>query len=184
MQVRFWGTRGSIASSGKDKLKYGGNTSCVEVRSQSGTLIVIDCGTGAYPLGQQLAKEFHGRINGHMLISHTHWDHIQGFPFFAPYFIPGNEWHIYGPSGFGPTLNKALSDQMQYTYFPVSMEYMAATLNFHDLVEGSFRIGDITVRARYLNHPALTLGYRLEADGGGSQVPAVFQPVSEITVAG
>ncbi len=165
MQVKFWGTRGSIAASGKSTLKYGGNTSCVEVRSQSGTLVVIDCGTGAYPLGQQLISEFNGKISGHMLISHTHWDHIQGFPFFTPYFIPGNEWHIYGPSGFGPSLNEALSDQMQYTYFPISMEYMAATLNFHDLVEGSFKIGDITVRARYLNHPALTLGYRLEADG-------------------
>ncbi|WP_306250849.1 GAF domain-containing protein [Parvularcula sp. IMCC14364] len=184
MQVRFWGTRGSIATSGKDKLKYGGNTSCVEVRSQSGTLIVIDCGTGVHPLGQQLVKEFNGQVSGHMLISHTHWDHIQGFPFFTPYFVPGNEWHIYGPSGFGPTMNQALSDQMQYTYFPVSMEYMAAKLHFHDLVEGSFRIGDITVRARYLNHPQLTLGYRLEADGASVVYSCDHEPHSHACAMG
>lgn len=165
MQVKFWGTRGSISASTPETVKYGGNTSCVEVRSKSGTLIVIDCGTGSYRIGRKLMGEFNGQVNGHMLITHTHWDHIQGFPFFAPYFVPSNEWHIYGPSGFGPTLNQALSGQMQYTYFPISMNYLGAQLKFHDLTEGTFRIGDITVKAKYLNHPALTLGYRLEADG-------------------
>ena len=165
MQVKFWGTRGSISAATAETVQYGGNTSCVEVRSKSGTLIVIDAGTGSYQLGRKLMAEFNGQINGHMLITHTHWDHIQGFPFFAPYFVPTNEWHVYGPSGFGPTLNEALSGQMQYTYFPISMEYLGANLTFHDLAEGSFKIGDITVRAKYLNHPALTLGYRLEADG-------------------
>ena len=101
MLVRFWGTRGSIAKPGSTTVRYGGNTSCVEVRSSSGTLVVLDCGTGALGLGQALIKDGALPVNGHMLIGHTHWDHIQGFPFFAPIFVAGNEWHIYGPRGIG-----------------------------------------------------------------------------------
>jgi phosphoribosyl 1,2-cyclic phosphodiesterase/FixJ family two-component response regulator len=100
-----------------------------------------------------------------MLISHTHWDHIQGIPFFAPLFVSGNEWEIYGPQGLGQSLREALAGQMQYTYFPVTLDQLGATIRYHDLVEGSFEIDDIKVSTYYLNHPALTLGYRLEADG-------------------
>src|SRR5205814_2829313 len=102
---------------------------------------------------------------GHLLIGHTHWDHIQGFPFFAPVFIPGNEWHIYGPRGVGSSLREALAGQMQSSYFPVKLNELGATLHYHDLVEGTLEIGDIHVTTQYLNHPALTLGYRLQADG-------------------
>ncbi len=184
MQVKFWGTRGSISASGPETMNYGGNTSCVEVRSRSGTLIVIDCGTGAYRLGRKLMTEFNGQVSGHMLITHTHWDHIQGFPFFAPYFVPTNEWHIYGPSGFGPSLNQALSGQMQYTYFPISMKYLGAQMQFHDLTEGTFKIGDIKIRAQYLNHPALTLGYRLEADGVSLVYSCDHEPYSHACALG
>src|SRR5205809_8111900 len=99
MRVRFWGTRGSIAKPGPTTLRYGGNTSCVQVESDSGTLVAVDCGTGAHGLGQQLLSE--GKNHGHLLISHSHWDHIQGFPFFAPVFIPGNEWDIYAHGAAG-----------------------------------------------------------------------------------
>ena len=165
MLVRFWGTRGSLAKPGPGTVRYGGNTSCVEVRSAAGTLVVIDCGTGAHDLGQALMAEPDQPVRGHLLISHTHWDHIQGIPFFAPLFEPDNEWDIYAPHSLSQSIRDTLAGQMQYTYFPVTLEALGAKIRYHDLVEGVFQVGDITVRSRYLNHPALTLGYRLEADG-------------------
>ena len=110
--------------------------------------------------------------HGHILISHTHWDHIQGLPFFAPLFVPGNEWHIYAPGGLGHHLEAALAGQMEYTYFPITLDQLAAGVRYHDLVEGTFDVGSVRVTARYLNHPALALGYRLEA-GGATLVYAV-----------
>jgi len=92
MKVRFWGTRGSLAKPGPRTVRYGGNTSCVSVETDSGTLLVIDCGTGVHELGQHLLGTRKGPIHGHVLISHTHWDHIQGIPFFTPLFIPGHRW--------------------------------------------------------------------------------------------
>src|SRR5579859_7237166 len=97
MRVRFWGTRGSLAVPGPSTLRYGGNTSCVEVRSDDGTLIVLDCGTGAHALGQSILASGTTNLQGHLLITHYHWDHIQAFPFFAPLYVPGNEWNVYGP---------------------------------------------------------------------------------------
>lgn len=165
MHIRFWGTRGSFAKPGPTTVRYGGNTSCVEVRMADGTLIVFDCGTGAHGLGQALLASGSRPIDGHLLITHTHWDHIQGFPFFAPLFIPGNTWHIYAPGGLGNRLEDTLAGQMEYTYFPVTLGQLGAQIHFHDLVEGTFGLGDGRVTARYLNHPALTMGYRLEAGG-------------------
>jgi len=100
MDIRFWGTRGSLAKPGRITLRHGGNTSCVEVRGDDGTLIVLDCGTGAHGLGQALLSAGL-RCDGHLMITHTHWDHIQGFPFFAPLFVPGNTWDIYAPGALG-----------------------------------------------------------------------------------
>jgi phosphoribosyl 1,2-cyclic phosphodiesterase/CheY-like chemotaxis protein len=165
MLVRFWGTRGSIAKPGPDTFRFGGNTSCVEVRTDAGTLLVIDCGTGAHGLGQALMQERPDGMEGSLLISHTHWDHIQGFPFFAPFFSPGHTWDVFGPSGLSGSLRSVLSGQMQHAYFPVTLEQFAATIRYHDLHEGTFRIGDVTITTHLLNHPALTLAYRLQADG-------------------
>jgi phosphoribosyl 1,2-cyclic phosphodiesterase len=165
MQVRFWGTRGSIAKPGPSTLRYGGNTSCVELRSESGTLVVFDCGTGAHALGESLVREFGGPTRGHLLISHTHWDHIQGIPFFAPFFQAGSEWDIYGPKGLRERFRDTLAGQMEHTYFPITTDEFAATIRYHDLVEGALNLDDVRVIARYLNHPALTLGYRVQADG-------------------
>jgi phosphoribosyl 1,2-cyclic phosphodiesterase/CheY-like chemotaxis protein len=165
MRVRFWGTRGSIAKPGSSTVRYGGNTSCVEVRSQAGTLLILDCGTGAHGLGHALVEARTAPYRGHILITHTHWDHIQGFPFFAPLFTQGDEWDVYAPRGLRESLRDTLAGQMQYMYFPVGLEQFAASVRYHDLVEGIFTIGDVRVTTRYLNHPVLTLGYRLEADG-------------------
>jgi len=162
MLIRFWGTRGSLAKPGPTTLRYGGNTSCVEARTADGTLIVLDCGTGAHGLGQSLVSGA-APPRGHLLITHTHWDHIQGFPFFAPLFGAGNEWDIYAPGGLGQELERTLAGQMEHTYFPVTLKQLGAAIRYHNLVEGSFALGGVRVIAKYLNHPALDLGYRLEA---------------------
>jgi CheY-like chemotaxis protein/phosphoribosyl 1,2-cyclic phosphodiesterase len=164
MRIRFWGTRGSIPKPGPSTVRYGGNTSCVEVRAE-GTLIVLDCGTGAHELGQQIVTANPGPMRGHLLITHTHWDHIQGFPFFAPLFVPGSEWDVYAPRQMGRTLAEILGGQMHRTYFPVPLGELAATIRYHELTEGVFDLDAVRVTTRYLNHPAPALGYRLEANG-------------------
>ena len=177
MRVQFYGTRGSLATPGEATVRYGGNTSCVAVRSDSGTLILLDIGTGAAVLGRELMAGG-GRLSGHILIGHTHWDHIQGLPFFAPLFVPGNEWHIYAPRGLRQTVHDTLAGQMQHTYFPVDLDQLGATIHYHDLIEGDLQIEDIAVRAQYLNHPALTLGYRLEVDGASMVYATDHEPHS------
>jgi len=164
VKLAFWGTRGSLAKPGPSTLRYGGNTSCVEVVTARGTQLVLDCGTGAHGLGQEMMRA--GRAErGHLLISHTHWDHIQGLPFFVPLFVPGHRWDVYGPRGLGGSLEAALAGQMEYTYFPVTLGALRADVRYHDLVEGTFEIEDVRVQTRYLNHPALALGFRIEVDG-------------------
>jgi CheY-like chemotaxis protein/phosphoribosyl 1,2-cyclic phosphodiesterase len=165
MQIQFWGTRGSLAKPGATTLRYGGNTACVAARAADGTLLMLDCGTGAHGLGLALLAAAERPIRGHILITHTHWDHIQGLPFFLPLFEQGNEWDIYAPKGLGQSIKQTLAGQMQYRYFPVALEQLRATIRYHDLVEGAFDAGAVKVTAQYMNHPALCLGYRLEVDG-------------------
>jgi CheY-like chemotaxis protein/phosphoribosyl 1,2-cyclic phosphodiesterase len=133
------------------------------VQAADGTRIILDCGTGAHALGRTLATA--DPQHGYMLIGHTHWDHIQGFPFFAPLFVPGNVWDIFAPGGRGRQLEASLAGQMAYDYFPVTLEALNADVRLHDLKEGMFELGSIRITTQYLNHPALTLGYRLEANG-------------------
>ena len=164
-RVQFWGTRGSLAKPGRNTVRYGGNTSCVQLTSPGGSLVVIDCGTGAHDLGQALLAQAEGPLRGSILISHTHWDHIQGFPFFAPLFVPGGQWDIYGPAGLGQSLRETLAGQMQYSYFPLALDEMGAGIRFHDLVEGALELDDMRITTRYLNHPVLTLAYRFDMAG-------------------
>ncbi len=165
MRLRFWGTRGSIPQAGYSTLRHGGNTSCVHLRSAAGTEIVLDCGTGAHGLSRAMVRDGSAPRRGHLLITHTHWDHIQGFPFFAPLFDGSGSWEVYGPRGIGQSLKESLVGQLRYTYFPVALEGPAANNRYHELIEGQFTIDDVRVTTRFLNHPALTLGYRLEVDG-------------------
>jgi CheY-like chemotaxis protein/phosphoribosyl 1,2-cyclic phosphodiesterase len=179
MRVKFWGTRGSIATPGPDTVRFGGNTSCVEICTGSGARFLIDCGTGARLLGQDWLKNAAQPIHASILISHTHWDHIQGFPFFAPLFVPGNEFAIYAPQGGGRSLHAILAGQMEFTYFPVDLEQLPAKLRYYDLGEGTHQIGGVQVEAQYLNHPASTLGYRVEADGVAVVYLADHEPFGE-----
>ena len=183
MYVRFWGTRGSLPTPGRHTLRFGGNTSCVEVRTAD-TLVIIDCGSGLHNLGRALVQSGESAVKGHILITHTHWDHIQGIPFFAPFFRPGNEWDIYAPKGLGQSLHDTLAGQMQYVYFPVRLDQMGAKIRYHELVEGDFHVGDVKVRTQYLNHTALTLGYRLEADGAVLVYSTDHEPFSRHLASG
>lgn len=163
MKVRFWGTRGSIATPGASTMRYGGNTSCVELRSGK-HLIIFDAGTGIRDLGNLLLKEFANEpLTIHVFISHTHWDHIQGFPFFLPAYEPKNTIHLYGPPGRDKSLDKILKIQMDSDYFPVELGSMSAKVQIHEMRE-DVTIGELSVRHFYLNHPALCLSYRV-SDG-------------------
>jgi phosphoribosyl 1,2-cyclic phosphodiesterase len=159
-KIHFWGVRGSIACPGAATLRYGGNTPCVEMLVD-GHRLIFDAGTGIYVLGQSLLA--HLPVNGHLFFSHSHWDHIQGFPFFSPAFMAGNEFDIYGatmPSGM--TIEQRLSDQMMQPNFPVPLQVMNANLRFHNLEYGDrVRLGDVTVETGLLNHPGGAMGYRV-----------------------
>lgn len=158
--VQFWGVRGSIPTPGCKTIRYGGNTSCVEMRLGQKRLI-FDAGTGIRVLGLNLLRQM--PVEAHLFFSHTHWDHIQGFPFFTPAFIPGNCFHIYGSlSVNGATIKQRLSDQMLHPNFPVPMQVMQSDMKFYDLTPGdTITLDDVTIETVPLNHPNGALGYRV-----------------------
>jgi phosphoribosyl 1,2-cyclic phosphodiesterase len=165
MRLRFWGTRGSIASPGPNTNHFGGNTSCIELTSRSGENVVLDCGTGARELGNKLLANGNGTVSATILLTHTHWDHIQGFPFFAPLFMPKNRFQVFGPDGTHLSLREVLAGQMEHHYFPVELNQLAARISYQDVKEGTHKIAGMQIRAQQMNHPSPTLGYRIE-DGG------------------
>lgn len=164
--MRFWGVRGSIPSPGLHTQRYGGNTTCIEVRSDDGSLIILDAGTGIFPLAQDLLK--HLPIQANVFMTHTHWDHIQGLPFFTPLYIPGNTVHIHG--GFDIVTRRSIDQimevQLQYSFFPVREAEMKAQIDYRTLVAGeSVAVGDATVTPLLLNHPVVNFGYRIDCNG-------------------
>lgn len=162
--VQFWGVRGSIATPGTKTIRYGGNTSCVEMRLGSKRLI-FDGGTGLRVLGLNLLRQM--PVEAHMFFTHTHWDHIQGFPFFTPAFIPGNRFHIYGAiAPNGTTIKQRLSDQMLHPNFPVPIQVMQSDLKFYDLTPGDIvELDGVKVETALLNHPNTAIGYRVTWQG-------------------
>lgn len=162
--IQFWGVRGSIACPGPETVRYGGNTPCIEMRV-GGERLIFDGGTGLRVLGQSLLSQM--PVKAHMFFTHSHWDHIQGVPFFTPAFIPGNSFEIYGVAApNGATLEKRLTDQMLHPNFPVPLQVMKAGLRFHDLkIEEPVEIGEITVENAPLNHPGEAVGYRVNWRG-------------------
>ncbi len=173
-RVKFWGVRGSIATPGPTTVRYGGNTACIEVRS-NGELIVLDAGTGLRPLGLALMEEFKDQpIHLTLLISHTHWDHIQGFPFFIPGYDPKNKIRILGYEGARRGLEITLAAQMESPYFPISLRQMPGHIAVEELRDLEFSVGQVPVRAAFLNHPGICTGYRLFTSGGSiSYLPDV-----------
>ncbi|HSF32958.1 MAG TPA: MBL fold metallo-hydrolase [Candidatus Tectomicrobia bacterium] len=162
MRVTLWGTRGSLAAPGSETVRYGGNTSCVEVRGDDGTLIVLDAGTGIRRLGEALRGEVR-RI--HLLLTHLHMDHIQGLGFFEPLNHSGQEVHIWGPPSTTLDLRSRLARYLSPPLFPVRFRDLPCRLMFHDVPLGSFAIGSLQVAAAPVIHPGPTVGYRITEDG-------------------
>ncbi|VAX14916.1 Metal-dependent hydrolases of the beta-lactamase superfamily I [hydrothermal vent metagenome] len=165
MDIRFWGVRGSLPSPGPDTSQFGGNTPCVEVRNEGEPLIVLDAGTGIRKLGMEIIND--PTVSEiHIFFSHTHWDHIQGLPFFAPLFSPKYKIKLHGPVHYSKNLEEILSLQMEYTYFPVRVAELASELSFHDISEEKIKIGNgITMETKYVNHPVICLAYKVTKDG-------------------
>ncbi len=165
-RIRFWGVRGSIPTPGPTTVYYGGNTSCVEVRAD-GEIIILDAGTGIRPLGMQLAREFKGRsLRMTLLLSHTHWDHIQGFPFFVPAYNKESDLRILGYEGARKGLESTLSSQMESPNFPIGMHQMPGHISIQEIKDLHFKIGEISLQAEFMNHPGVCVGYRLTTSGG------------------
>jgi phosphoribosyl 1,2-cyclic phosphodiesterase len=168
MRITFWGVRGSIPTPGPHTVEIGGNTSCLEVRAGK-AIVILDGGTGLRLLGQKLAAEM--PITAHIFFSHVHWDHIQGFPFFVPAFVPGNTFFLYGGNNVTRTLEETLAGQMDYPSFPVHLSEMGAKMTFDDLFEGqTVEIDDgegdkVRVTCGRGNHPNGVLAYRIEHRG-------------------
>jgi phosphoribosyl 1,2-cyclic phosphodiesterase len=168
-RVQFWGTRGSIPSPGPNTVRYGGNTPCVEVRTSSGWLIVLDGGTGIRELGRSLIARANGApIRGDIFLTHVHWDHIQGIPFFGPLFQRGNKFTIWGSESLQPTLDRVVRSQMSPVVFPVSFDQLDATIEFCQLPEGRRTTNGYEVTAFEVRHPGGALGYRFAESGSGA----------------
>ncbi len=170
IRLTFWGVRGSIPCPGPKTVKYGGNTACIELRfDPADKLFIIDAGSGIRELGEKLIREDlkKGPIDTKIFLTHTHWDHIMGFPFFVPIYIPGTHIEVYGPVTYEEdTLEKIVGDQLRYRYFPVRQSELAADIKYYQLKESEQEFeGGIKLRTKYLNHPILDLGYRFKYEG-------------------
>ena len=172
-RLTFWGTRGSIPTPGPQTIRYGGNTSCLSITGADGRLVILDAGSGLRALGHQLMIQRGPTLTADILLSHTHWDHIQGLPFFKPLSSGGNRFCVFGAAQGEVPLQEILRHQMDPVVFPIPLEALAAKLEVQDIVEGEFSLADFRVRAFRLRHPGTTLGYRLEPIRGGRQVAYV-----------
>ena len=168
MEFRFWGTRGSIPVPGPGTLRYGGNTPCCEVRTKSGHLVVIDAGSGIVGLGKKILQEGYDKkpLQATLLITHTHWDHIQGFPFFAPLFQPNHQWNILGPKHADRRLEQLLNGQLAPAFSPLeNLQSLKAKISFQEIGEGELQIGSLTIKQVFVPHTTVTLCFRFEEEG-------------------
>jgi phosphoribosyl 1,2-cyclic phosphodiesterase len=164
IELTFWGIRGTLPRSGPETVRYGGNTSCVSIEFPRGHLFVFDAGSGIKNLGDHLMRRG-GRLEGKIFLSHPHWDHINVLPFFAPLYVPGNEWEILGSPHGRTTVSDLVNAQMDGVFFPITTREFGARVGFRDLREGTYEFDEITVDTMLLAHPGNCLGYRVSYDG-------------------
>ena len=165
--VTFWGTRGSIPTPGAHTARYGGNTPCVAVEGAGGQLVVLDAGTGIRALGLHLVEKQNGAVKVEILLSHAHWDHIQGLPHFKPFFAPGNAVRIWGTRQGTASLEAILRQQMDPAVFPIPLDALSAQLTVQQVDKDEFSIGEFRVRTTKLRHQGNTLAFRLRPREGG-----------------
>jgi phosphoribosyl 1,2-cyclic phosphodiesterase len=175
-RITIWGARGSIPTPGAGTARYGGNTACVAVEADgtgADQLVILDAGSGIRPLGKALAEERSGPVSVDLLVTHTHWDHIQGLPFFTPFFGKTNAVRIWGPKQGAVDLEKILREQMNPVVFPVPLDQVAADLTVSHVEPGTFEVDGFAVQAMRLRHPGVTLAYRLAPRQGGASMAYV-----------
>ncbi|HET7586362.1 MAG TPA: MBL fold metallo-hydrolase [Gemmatimonadaceae bacterium] len=180
LAVRFWGVRGSVPSPGAHTVRYGGNTPCVEVRTPRGDVLVLDAGTGIRALGNALVRDAgDAPVSAHLFVSHTHWDHIQGLPFFAPLYRAGDRITVWSAPTLGVPVERALREQMSSGVFPVPFERVRAQIEFRELGDAPADVGGVCLRATRVRHPGGAVGFRV--DGGGARGTAlVYIPDNEL----
>src|SRR5262245_41769604 len=170
LRLQFWGTRGSIPSPGPNTIRYGGNTPCVELRTSEGWLIILDAGTGIRELGRSLLVRADGApISGDIFLTHAHWDHIQGIPFFGPIFQRGNHFKIWGAKNLARSVDLVVRDQMSPVVFPVAFEELDATIDFCEIDEEHRAGNGYEVRSIQVRHPGGALGYRFTEPGANGR---------------
>jgi phosphoribosyl 1,2-cyclic phosphodiesterase len=185
LTLRFWGTRGSIPSPGLATARYGGNTPCVELRTADGWLVILDAGTGIRELGRTLMAGANGDgVEGDIFLTHAHWDHIQGIPFFAPLFHRGNHFTIWGSRSLQTSIDRVVRDQMSPVVFPVTFEELQARIDFQELEEERRAGCGYEVAAMGVRHPGGALGYRFtERSGNGKEGGLVYVSDNELNKA-
>ncbi|MEO5358011.1 MAG: MBL fold metallo-hydrolase [Nitrospirae bacterium YQR-1] len=163
MLIKCWGSRGSIPVSGREYLKYGGDTTCIEIVTDSGERLIIDTGSGIRELGKKMLDESQTRM--HIFFTHFHWDHIMGFPFFRPIYKQGTQIDFYGCVFSKGTIAEMISKTMVSPNFPVNFNEVKAEFKYNDLCKGNFKINSMTITPIYLSHPNGGLGYKFQENG-------------------
>ena len=177
--ARVWGCRGSLPTPGEETVRYGGNTSCVEVRSGDDVVLILDAGTGIKRLGEKLDPG----LQIHLLLTHLHLDHLEGLRFFAPIWQEGREIHIWGPPSPVHSLQERISRSFSPPLFPVDLADIPATIVFHDVPEEAWNLGEVRILALMVSHPGSTVGYRLEAARGSLAFIPDHEPVLGVELA-
>lgn len=182
MQITFWGVRGSYPVPGAATVRYGGQTSCVEVRTAAGECVIVDAGTGMRQLGNKLLREANGQpAQYHVLLSHVHWDHIQGLPFFSPAYIPGTRISVYALLTAADELNQVIGGITRHEFFPMPLEAVPAAFDFHQVEPGvDFVVGGFHITPIALNHPYGSVGYRIDGDGSSVAYVADTAPFDKV----